>query len=210
MPSHRLNSLLETAPVIAILRGIAPDEIEAVAAALIESGIRIIEVPLNSPSPYLSIERLRTAIGDDALCGAGTVLTAKAVSEVAKAGGQLIVSPNTDANVIEATSKAGLVSIPGCMTPSEAFAALKAGADALKVFPASVVGTEYFSALQSVLPAGVSLVATGGISPHNIRKYRDAGASGFGIGSDLFKPGNSAGEVSAKAASLAAALSNPK
>jgi len=197
-----LGGYLEESPIIAILRGIEPDAVVGVAEALLEQGIRIIEIPLNSPSPLKSIERLRGSIDGRGLCGAGTVLRAKEVKDVAAAGGQLIVSPNTDLSVIERTRALDMASIPGSMTPSEAFAGIHAGADALKIFPAGTLGLGYFSALKAVIPAHIGLVATGGVSASNIATYRVAGAMGFGIGSDIYKPGDSPEIVAGKAATL--------
>ena len=202
MTHHRLLSYLEESPIVAILRGIEPDAVVAVAEALLEQGIRIIEIPLNSPSPLVSIERLRSSVAGRGLCGAGTVLRAADVSDVAAAGGQLIVSPNTDLNVIERTKALDMASVPGSMTPSEAFAGINAGADALKIFPASTLGPGYFSALKAVIPTRIGLVATGGICAGNISTYRAAGAMGFGIGSDVYKPGDSPEVVADKAAAL--------
>ena len=202
MTHHGLGGYLEESPIVAILRGIDPDAVVGVAEALLEQGIRIIEIPLNSPSPLKSIERLRSSIDGRGLCGAGTVLRTADVSDVAAAGGQLIVSPNTDLSVIERTKALEMASIPGSMTPSEAFAGIHAGADALKIFPASTLGPGYFSALKAVIPTHIGLVATGGVSASNIATYRAAGAMGFGIGSDIYKPGDSPEVVADKAASL--------
>ena len=202
MTHHRLGGYLEESPIVAILRGIEPDAVVGVAEALLEQGIRIIEIPLNSPYPLKSIERLRGSIDGRGLCGAGTVLLAEDVKDVAAAGGQLIVSPNTDPSVIERTRALDMASIPGSMTPSEAFAGIHAGADALKIFPASTLGPGYFSALTAVIPKHIGLVATGGVSASNIATYRAAGAMGFGIGSDIYKPGDSPEAVADKAASL--------
>lgn len=202
MTHHGLGGYLEESPIIAILRGIEPDAVVGVAEALLGQGIRIIEIPLNSPSPLKSIERLRGSIDGRGLCGAGTVLRAKDVKDVATAGGQLIVSPNTDPSVIERTKALDMASIPGSMTPSEAFAGIGAGADALKIFPASTLGHGYFSALKAVIPTHIGLVATGGVSASNIATYRAAGAMGFGIGSDIYKPGDSPEVVADKAAAL--------
>ena len=202
MTHHGLGVYLEESPIIAILRGIEPDAIVGVAEALLQQDIRIIEIPLNSPSPLKSIERLRGSIDGRGLCGAGTVLHAKDVKDVSAAGGQLIVSPNTDLSVIERTKTLDMASIPGSMTPSEAFAGIHAGADALKIFPASTLGPGYFSALKAVIPTHIGLVATGGVSASNIATYRAAGAMGFGIGSDIYKPGDSPETVVDKAASL--------
>ena len=202
MTQHRLYHYLQKSPIIAILRGIEPDAVVEVAEALLERGIRVIEIPLNSPSPFESIARLRDTIEGRGLCGAGTVLRADDVQDVAAAGGELIVSPNTDLAVIERTKALDMASIPGSMTPSEAFAAIHAGADALKIFPASTLGPGYFSALKAVIPEGIGLIATGGISASNISTYRAAGATGLGIGSDVYKPGDSPEAVEDKAAAL--------
>ncbi len=202
MADRRLSEYLEDSPIIAILRGIEPDAVVAVADALLDQGIRIIEIPLNSPYPLKSIERLRGSIAGHGLCGAGTVLRAEDVSDVAAAGGELIVSPNTDLDVIGRTKALGMASVPGSMTPSEAFAGINAGADALKIFPANTLGPGYFSALKAVIPDRIGLVATGGISAGNIPTYRAAGASGFGIGSDIYKPGDSPEQAADKAAAL--------
>ena len=169
-------------------------------------GIRILEIPLNSPSPLSSIERLRDSIEGRGLCGAGTVLRAEDVSRVAAAGGELIVSPNADLEVIERTKALKMASVPGTMTPSEAFAAIHAGADALKIFPASTLGPGYFSALKAVIPRHIGLVATGGVSAGNILTFRAAGAIGFGIGSDIYKPGDSPAVVADKAAALVGSM----
>lgn len=192
-------------PLVAILRGIAPDEAEAVGAALIDAGIDRMEVPLNSPDPLASIARLARSFGDVALVGAGTVLTAQEVGQVAAAGGRLIVSPNTDAGVIGATRAAGLVSMPGVFTATECLAALAAGADALKLFPAFLAGPEGLKALRAVLPPEAGVWAVGGVGPADFAAWRRAGAAGFGIGSALYAPGTDAAEVRARAADLVAA-----
>ena len=185
--------------LVAILRGVTPDEAEAVGAAILEAGIRIIEVPLNSPDPLASIERLARRFGDTALVGAGTVLHAADVGRVRDAGGRIIVSPNTHLPVIEATVAAGLVSLPGYFTPSEAFAALDAGATALKLFPAEGASPALIKAQRAVLPRDLPLLVVGGIAPDNMAPWREAGANGFGLGSGLYKPGQSAAETGAKA-----------
>jgi 2-dehydro-3-deoxyphosphogalactonate aldolase len=200
-----LRAALTQRPIAAILRGVTPDEIDAIGAALVEAGITIIEVPLNSPNPFESIRRLAARHGARALIGAGTVLEMADVARVKDAGGRLIVAPNFDAEVVRAARAAGLVALPGVMTPSEGFAALKAGADGLKLFPAEVIPPAVFKAWRAVFPANALLLAVGGVGIDNIAAYREAGASGYGIGSALYKSGRSAAEISKLAAALVAA-----
>lgn len=189
------RSLFEQCPLVAIIRGVEPDEAEAFGQAIFDAGIRIIEVPLNSPEPLKSIERLADAFGDRALIGAGTVLDAAQVTEVKNAGGQLIVSPSTDAAVIRASVAAGLVSSPGYFTPSEAFTAVNAGAHALKLFPAEGASPAVLKAQKAVLPPDVPVIVVGGVRPDNMGQWLDAGAAGFGLGSGLYKPGRSPAET---------------
>jgi len=192
-------------PLIAILRGITPDEAAPIAAALIEAGITKIEAPLNSPDPFDSIKRMVDAHGQDALIGAGTVLTTDDVGRVAQMGGKLIVSPNCDQRVIVATKTAGMQSWPGVMTPTECFEALKWGADGLKIFPASLVGPDGIKAIRAVLPLGTQVYAVGGAGADNFATWMAASADGFGIGSALYKPGLSVAEVTARAKDMVAA-----
>jgi 2-dehydro-3-deoxyphosphogalactonate aldolase len=193
-------------PLVAIIRGVTPDEVEAVGNAIFEAGIRIIEVPLNSPDPLKSIERLANCMGDRALVGAGTVLDVEKVAEVHAAGGQLVVSPNANIDVIAATAAAGMVSCPGVFTPTEAFAALGAGAHALKLFPAEAASPAVGKAQRAVLPKEAPLLVVGSVTADTMQPWLDAGANGFGLGSGVFKPGDTPERVLEKAKSYVAAL----
>jgi len=192
--------------LIAILRGLRPDEAEAVAGALIDAGIDRIEVPLNSPEPLDSIARISRRFGAQALIGAGTVLEPAQVQQVQAAGGRLIVSPDCNPAVIAATKAAGMVSFPGVMTPTECFAALRAGADGLKLFPGALIGPKGLQAIRAVLPLGTQVFAVGGAGPENLAEWRAAGADGFGIGTALYRPGDGADEVAHRARLLVAAF----
>lgn len=203
----KLTHLLDTgAPgVIAILRGVRPDEVIDMASALFDAGIRVIEVPLNSPQPLVSVERLAKQFGANALIGAGTVLTPAQVREVANAGGQLIVSPNTDRSVIETTLQLGLEALPGSMTATEAFTAVAAGAVHVKLFPGGSTGPAHLRALREVLPGECRLWAVGGANPANLHAWLDAGAAGIGVGGALFTPGTPVATVAARARDLVSA-----
>jgi 2-dehydro-3-deoxyphosphogalactonate aldolase len=186
-------------PLVAIIRGVTPDEVVAVGEAILSAGIHIIEVPLNSPYPFESIDRLSQALGQRALIGAGTVLDTLSVARVKDAGGRLVVAPNTNAQVIAAAVQAEMVAAPGYFTPTEAFAALDAGAQALKLFPAEGASPAVLKAQRAVLPKQVPILVVGGVQPGDIAKWRDAGANGFGLGSGVFTPGRSPDEVHARA-----------
>ena len=186
---------LAPTPLIAILRGVTPDEADSVAAVVVEAGFGAIEIPLNSPDPLVSIEIVARLFGDKVLVGAGTVLEPHQVDEIADAGAKLVVAPNADHPVIERAVKLGLVALPGVATPTEAFAALKAGASGLKLFPGEAIPPEVVRAWRAVLPQEVPLYPVGGVTPERIGPYRRAGASGFGVGSALYKPGAAVDEV---------------
>ncbi|HEX8534511.1 MAG TPA: 2-dehydro-3-deoxy-6-phosphogalactonate aldolase [Allosphingosinicella sp.] len=206
-PNEELQRRLSECPLVAIIRGVTPTDAEAIGEAIYGGGIRIIEVPLNSPDPLESIGILARSLGDRALIGAGTVLSVDDVARVRDAGGRIIVSPNTDTEVIAAAAAAGLVSAPGFYTPSEGFEALKAGAHALKLFPAEAASPAVVKAMRAVLPKTVPVLVVGGVKPGNMRAYLDAGASGFGLGSGVYKPGQSAAEVAAQAEAYVRGLS---
>ncbi|MGC1550651.1 MAG: 2-dehydro-3-deoxy-6-phosphogalactonate aldolase [Rhodanobacter sp.] len=200
-----LSPWLDPLPLVAILRGIHPDEAVAIGNALAEAGFRVLEVPLNSPQPMESIRRLSQSLGNNYLIGAGTVMTPAQVKEVAAAGGRLIVMPHADATVIRAAKEAGMVCVPGVATPTEAFAALAAGADGLKLFPADQVSPEALKAWRAVLPKELPVLPVGGIAPNNMAPWVAAGAQGFGIGSALYAPGLAADEVARRAHAFAQA-----
>jgi 2-dehydro-3-deoxyphosphogalactonate aldolase len=188
--------------IVAILRGIEPGEAVEIGKALVDAGIRIVEVPLNSPDALTSIERLAASFDDDVLVGAGTVLTVDSVDAVATAGAQFVVSPNTDAAVIARTLERGLDPMPGVMTPTEAMAAVAAGARHLKLFPAGSIGDGHIRALRDVLPSDCCVWAVGGVSATNVAQWIERGAFGVGVGSALYRPGHDTGEVRQRAARL--------
>jgi 2-dehydro-3-deoxyphosphogalactonate aldolase len=193
MPPFR--EYLDRFPLVAILRGLDPESAEAVGDALVEGGFRIVEVPLNSPEPFRSIELLARRFGEEVLVGAGTVLRPDDVGRVRDAGGRLVVMPHSDAAVVGAAVRAGLACTPGVATPTEAFGALKAGAAALKMFPAEMLPPAIVKAWRAVLPAGTLLLPVGGITPDGMEAYVAAGADGFGLGSALYRPGAAPSEV---------------
>ncbi len=202
----RLAPWLARCPLVAILRGIRPEEAVAVGEALVEAGFAMIEVPLNSPDPLASIAALARRFGDGVLIGAGTVLAPDQARAVVAAGGRLVVMPHADVAVIGAARAAGALVLPGCYTATEAFAALAAGADGLKLFPAEIGGPPLLKALKAVLPGDVPVLPVGGVTPETLAAWRGAGAAGFGIGSALYRPGDPADLVGARARAFVAAL----
>ncbi len=190
------ESLLQDLPLVAILRGLEPAHAIDVGTAIFDAGMRAIEVPLNSPEPFVSIRKLAEEFGDTCLCGAGTVLTTDQVKRTHDAGGRLIVSPNCDTSVIRAALQLGMVVLPGIATATEAFNAIKSGARHLKLFPAATYGTRHLKALKDVLPADVRIYPVGGVSADDIVEWLQAGAAGFGFGSELFRPSYSVDDVS--------------
>jgi 2-dehydro-3-deoxyphosphogalactonate aldolase len=197
---------MDECPLVGIIRGVTPDEAEAIGEAIYQGGIRVIEVPLNSPDPLKSIERIAAKFGDQVLVGAGTVLDPADVQRVRDVGGRIIVSPNTKVDVIAASASAGLVASPGYFTPSEAFAAIEAGATALKLFPAEAATPAVLTAQLAVLPRHIPVLPVGGIKPDNMQPWLDAGASGFGLGGGLYTSGQSPAETLAKARAYVAGV----
>lgn len=193
-------------PIIAILRGVKPAEAVGIAGVILAAGIDKIEVPLNSPSPFDSINAIVKVYGDQALIGAGTVLTTAQVKQVRSAGGQLVVSPNCDPAVIAATIAEGMQSWPGVFTPSEALAALQAGATGLKLFPGDMAGPKGLKAMRAILPFGTQVYAVGGAAPDNFSKWIEASADGFGLGSAIYRPGDTSETVAAKAQAIVTAF----
>ena len=201
-----LKAWLQRCPLVAILRGVKPHEAVAICEALERQGIAIVEVPLNSPQPVESIALLARAFGERMLIGAGTVMTEAQVTEIAAAGGRLIVTPHADAAVVRAAKRHGLLAVPGFFTPTEAFAMLAAGADALKLFPAEAASPSMLLAMRAVLPPGTAVLPVGGMDATSMARWREASAAGFGIGSAIYRPGDSPEVVAAKAHGLVSAL----
>jgi 2-dehydro-3-deoxyphosphogalactonate aldolase len=204
-PATRFAEAFAACPLVAILRGLTPAEAEGVGDALVDAGFTLLEVPLNSPDPLTSIAAMAKRYAGRAMVGAGTVLTPEAVAQVADAGGELIISPNTNTDVIRASVARGLVSLPGYYSPSEGFAALAAGAHALKLFPADGASPAFLKAQRAVLPKDLKVLAVGGISPDNMAQWRAAGADGFGLGSNLYRAGKSVADVARDAAAFVTA-----
>ena len=201
-PATRFAEAFATCPLVAVLRGLTPDEAAPIGDALVDAGFTLLEVPLNSPDPLASIATMAKRYAGRAIVGAGTVLTPQDVAAVADAGGALIVSPNTDPAVIRASVERGLISLPGYFTPSEAFAALQAGAHGLKLFPAEGAAPAFLKAQRAVLPKATKVLAVGGITPDTMPQWRAAGADGFGLGSNLYRAGKSAADVARDAAAF--------
>ena len=199
------DSFMQRLPLIAILRGVTPDEVVPIGQALVQAGFAVVEVPLNSPDPLASIRRLADALGPDILVGAGTVTAPDMVRGIADAGGRLVVMPHSDPAVVRAARQAGLACTPGVATPTEAFAALANGADALKLFPAEMLGPPVVKAWLSVLPRGTRLLPVGGITAATMAPFVAAGAGGFGLGSALYRPGQTEAEVAERAAAFVTA-----
>ena len=205
-----LTDYLSQSPFVAILRGLSPDEAIPVTAALVEAGMRVIEVPLNSPDPLRSIRLLADRFGDTCLIGAGTVTSVAAVQSVHEAGGRVLVMPHADTAVIRAAKALGMVCTPGIATPTEGYAALAAGADGLKLFPAELVGPAVLRAFRAVFPPDTLFMPVGGITPDNVQPFVAAGAAGFGLGSGLYVPGRRAEEVGRRAVAYAEAWARAK
>lgn len=200
--SSKIFSNIEKMPLVAILRGVKPAEAAAISDALVEGGFVFMEVTLNSPSWQKSLEVIKDRHGDHIVLGAGTVLHADEVDEVQAAGGQVIISPNMDPSVIQRTKELGLISVPGCYSPSECFNALNYGADILKIFPAETLGPSFIKAIKAVLPIDSRVCPTGGITPENMKDFIDAGVYAMGMGSFLYKPGRTVSEVQEAATTL--------
>jgi 2-dehydro-3-deoxyphosphogalactonate aldolase len=200
-----MKTFLDRCPLIAILRGVRPDEVVPICAALEEAGVAIVEVPLNSPSPIQSISLLAENFGDRLLIGAGTVMTPAQVEEIAGVGGRLIVTPHADPEIVRTAKRLRMMAAPGFFTPAEAFSLLAAGADAIKLFPAEGSNPAALRGMRAIFPPGTLVIPVGGIAPDNIGMWHAAGAAGYGIGSSIYKPGDTAEIVGRKAAALVAA-----
>ena len=209
MSADKFKAAMRELPLIAILRGLKPAEADAIGDVLIEAGFRLIEVPLNSPQPFDSIARLRKRL-PQAVVGAGTVLTAAEARDVAAAGGELVVAPNFERDVVVETVRLGMASLPGILTPTEAFAALAAGAHGLKLFPAELASPAVVKAMLAVLPKGTPMIPVGGIAANNLAAWHQGGAAGFGLGSSLYKPGDDAATVRGKATAIVSAYRSIK
>ena len=203
--TERFAAAQSALPLVAILRGITPREVVDLGVSLVDAGFRLIEVPLNSPDPFSSIAALRLALPAEVIVGAGTVLELAQIAQLCKCGGELVVMPHADLTLIRAAKAAGLLCLPGIVSPTEAFAALAAGADALKIFPAELVTPTVLKAMSAVLPKGCGLLPVGGIKPESMNAYVDAGATGFGLGSALYKPGMTAEQTASMARQFVAA-----
>lgn len=201
-----IDDCLKKMPVVAIIRGVTPDEVLDIGHAIHDAGIGIIEVPLNSPDPFESIKRLSIELGEDCVIGCGTLLTKEDAKRVADAGGQIAVTPNTRPSVIKQCIKLGMTPMPGWATPTEAFAAHRAGANYLKLFPASSFGSGHIKAVKDVLPSEVKILAVGGVGAHNAAEWLEAGIDGFGIGSAIYKAGRSAEDVAARCKDIVKAI----
>jgi 2-dehydro-3-deoxyphosphogalactonate aldolase len=205
-----LEDAFEACGIVAILRGITPDEVVAVSQTLYDAGIRVVEVPLNSPEPFISIEKLSTTFAEKMIIGAGTVLSVQDVNLLKAHGGQISVSPDCNEAVIARAKELGMEPLPGVFTPTEAFSAIRAGARHLKLFPAEVASPQTIKAWKAVLPKNVKIYAVGGVTPDNMGDWLSAGASGFGIGSSIFKPGMSMAKITESAHSLVSAWKRAK
>jgi 2-dehydro-3-deoxyphosphogalactonate aldolase len=208
--SSELDAWLEKMPVVAIIRGITPDHVIEIGHAIYEAGIGIIEVPLNSPEPFESIKRLSIDLGEDCIIGCGTLLNEEDAKRVAKVGGQIAVTPNTRPSVIQKCIELGMTPMPGWATPTEAFAAYRAGARYLKLFPASSFGSEHIKAVKAVLPSDAKILAVGGAGAHNAAEWLAAGVDGFGIGSDIYKAGRSAEDVHQRCKDIVDAINSAR
>jgi 2-dehydro-3-deoxyphosphogalactonate aldolase len=207
---ERFSAALTALPLVAVLRGIRPEESEDIGHVLHGVGFRLIEVPLNSPEPFASIARFRETLPDEVLVGAGTVMSPEQVARIGECGGEMVFMPHSDADIIRAAKSLGLLCIPGVATPTEAFAALAAGADGLKLFPGEMITPRVVKAIRAVLPRETRLLPFGGITPETMRAYVEAGADAFGLGSGLYTPGRRADEVAARARNFAEAWNGLK